>query len=104
MTPPALVQVEDEDDIPCLRCSQEGKIKDLHEVIVGTTTQEGMASILRRYAEDVGKLRHTVYGNGHVGLVETVRWMKWVMCAVSAGVGGLVLKAAYELLKHHFVK
>lgn len=88
----------------CPQCSQEKMILELHEAIVGTSEKEGLASLMRRTASDAVKLRETVYGNGHIGLTESVRLHNWILGVVGSGVGALLIKAGYDLLKYHFAK
>lgn len=88
----------------CVQCSQEKKILELHEAIVGTPEKEGLASLMRRTSSDTQRLRETVYGNGHIGLTESVRLHNWILGVVGSGVGALLIKAAYDLLKFHFAK
>lgn len=92
-------------DVPiCVQCSQEKKILELHEAIVGTPEKEGLASLMRRTSSDAAKLRETVYGNGHIGLTESVRLHNRVLGIIGTGVGALLIKAAYDILKYHFAK
>jgi hypothetical protein len=80
----------------CVRCTQENKINEIHSAIVGTVGAEGMASTLRRVSEGHDDMRHVVYGNGKMGLVQTVAWMKWLITALGSGLGAITAKLLYD--------
>lgn len=87
---------DDHDD--CVHCSQEGKIDSIYRVLVGDEEHEGMASQVRRITSQHDQMRLTLYGNGKMGLTETVRWMKWVIVSLGGGIGSIGLKLFYDYL------
>lgn len=99
-TPDRRLHVPRREEDACVRCTQEEKIGKIFDCLIGTTDDEGLASQVRWQIEETKKLRQTVYGNGHMGLTETVRWMKWVM----TGLGLLAAKACYEYVKYEIAK
>ena len=106
MTPPEIVEhrsnvrrrADFDPETTCIHCTQEDKINAIHDAVVGTVGQEGMASVLRRVSEAHEDLKHVVYGNGKMGLAQTVVWMKWLVTALGSGVGAIAIKMVYDYI------